>query len=216
MLWTARSNNKKTGDIPTGWVGEKKEETAASCKGCQMFKNTPNEKYSCYAWRGMVHTGLNRVQTTAAARPDDYSLKVALAKRAKTAKAVRLGSIGDPGAIPIKLMRSYAKYIRSQGLSILCYTHRWRKLSAAWYKLSMASCDTVEQVDEAASKGWRTTVIVPSSFINVKRFKTPQGRDVVIYPAMRAAHLGVKAITCNECRLCDASRDGPQIGFPKH
>ena len=217
MLWTARTNNIKTGDIPTAWIGTSKEESKKTCEGCPQL-GTGNGDTKCYAWGGMVAVGLKAVQD-GFKRGLDYSLSNALRRRNKNAKAVRIGSIGDPGAVRLREYLSSVRSIRRQNLSVLSYTHRWRKLKASqWKKNIMASCDTIKQVDEAIALGWRATVVLPWDFKG-KRLVTPGGNTVIVCPAIYTKSIGLsddKIVTCNSCRLCDASRSGPSIGFPDH
>lgn len=218
LLWTGQTSNSKTGNLITAWVGSTKEETGKSCEGCSLYKNNPSDKFQCYAWTGMVNVGLGIVQKAAKLNPSKYTLENALATRSKTAKAARLTSIGDAGALPYKLVSKYINRIKKEGLSILFYTHKWRKLTKSWSKFAMASCDNLSEADEAADKGWRASVVLDPSTIKLKRLTTPKGRTVIICPAMRAGELNMKAVDCNNCRLCDASRldSNIHIGFPMH
>jgi len=204
-MWTATTANSKTGNIPTLWVGSTREESKASCKGCPLLDN------GCYAQGGtpsMGHSSMIR----AADKGKTYSLKDALLQSSRSAKMARFGAIGDPGALPLTYLNKAVKAVRSVGLDVVGYTHHWRglpKLAGVF----MASCDTLEDCDDAKSMGYRAAVVLP--WDHKGKFTTPKGLKGIVCPAMAAEDKG-KSVTCNECRLCDGSKPGPIIGFPNH
>lgn len=221
MLWTPSTHNSKTGPIPSCYIGHTFKETEKSCGDCPQFGNKKlGIKRTCYAYNGLINMATRYIQKGyKKKRGKGYSLLEALKNRHKTAKSCRIGVIGEPSSVGLKKYRSTVSRIRKEGLAVLSYTHQWRKLkSKYWQKNIMASCDSIEQVDEAAKLGWRAAVILPASFTG-KRTKTAGGEDIVICPAILTKNLGLpedKLSTCNSCRLCDASRPGPHIGFPAH
>lgn len=206
ILWTAKSRNSKTGNMPTAWVGSTKEEAWDSCEGCSLRGN------GCYAWSGSVrmgHGGLLR----AAANGADRSLEWALENRHKGARNVRLTGIGDIGRCGKDKADAIVERIQQEGLGILGYTHHWREESVAeaWKGRLMASCETAEDADKAVAEGWRATMIVSED--TARTFKTEAGNRVSVCPAQ----LREGSIDCNNCRLCDASRDlAPVIAFIVH
>lgn len=218
ILWTPTTSNQKTGNIPTGYIGQTKEETKASCQGCPQFRDS-NNKTRCYAWGGLVHAGLLKVQETAAKSPFKYTLDYAIKHRNKKAKAVRIAAIGDPGRFQLRKIKHIINKIRKNGLAVLNYTHHWRELDPAKYsKLFMASCDTLEEAEQATKLGFRATAIVPYNWAD-KNCLTPNGARAIVCPAIWGKRIGLpanKVVTCNECKLCDPARNGPIILFPNH
>ena len=206
ILWTATSKNIKTGNIPTAWAGKDKTEARESCKGCKLLGN------GCYAWAGspsFVHVLINKVIN----RGEERSLEYALRNRSKTAKSVRLTGIGDIGRCGKKQADEIVAKIKQEGLGILGYTHHWREkiVEKAWKGRLMASCESESDADFAVSKGWRATMIVNQD--SPKSFKTAGGNRVTVCPAQ----LRENEINCNDCRLCDASRDiVPIVAFMVH
>jgi len=68
-------------------------------------------------------------------------------------RALRMGSYGDPAAVPIEVWERLLSF--STGHT--GYTHQWRKDVAKPFKsLLMASCETLAERDEAMAMGWRT------------------------------------------------------------
>jgi hypothetical protein len=124
----------------------------------------------------------------------------------------RLTAIGDIGRIGVEAADRIVSEIWTAGLAIVGYTHHWREPSVAdaWKGRLMASADTVQDADRAVSEGWRASVVLPIDAPRVSH--TPDGHKIVVCPAI----LAPKKVTCNTCRLCDASKPGPVIGFPAH
>ena len=208
MLWTAKTKNVKTGDVPTAYIGESIKEAWNSCKGCAL-----RDSHRCYAWNGMVNAGFRNVLKAYKKNKKRYSLENALEKLSPSVRMVRVGALGDPSRASHSTLRRNAQKIRALGLAFIGYTHHWReKANSKLNSLLMASCETPEQADEAVSKGWRATTIVPWD-TKGKRFITPAGNQALICPAQTTA-----GITCNSCRMCDAGRKTPfsVIAFLDH
>jgi hypothetical protein len=120
-------------------------------------------------------------------------------------RIVRLGTYGDPAAVPVEVWRSLLR--GSSGHT--GYTHQWRDPRVARLReYCMASADTVEESLAAQAKGWRTfRVGLPSH-----PFKQD---NEALCPA--SAEAGRK-LTCAQCRACDgtaSSRRG-SIYIPAH
>ena len=91
VLWTSRSNNRKTGNVPNAWIGLSREEAEDSCSGCSMLDK------GCYAHHGSVLIGSMSVTRAAKKNPEGYTLQTALKERHKKAKMVRVTALGDIG-----------------------------------------------------------------------------------------------------------------------
>ena len=228
MLWVGRSTNDKTGDIPQGYVGATREETNESCKGC------PLRDTSCYHWKGTPRMGQASMQR-AHAKGKDYTLSTAIGASRRLARYVRGAVGGDPAIFARETVASWVDEIRLAGLNgLLLYTHFWKTRGSHLRGLAMASCDTLEQADEAVDAGWRAAVTLPvkakgSKHNRVahlpvwggpigapspKEFVTPKGRRVVVCPAQRDD----LNKDCNTCGLCDPTdhENVPVIGFLQH
>jgi hypothetical protein len=68
-------------------------------------------------------------------------------------RKLRMGSYGDPAAVPAQFWRQLAKYAAGH----TGYTHQWRRPIARGLRtLVMASADSAADRDTARSMGWRT------------------------------------------------------------
>jgi hypothetical protein len=121
-------------------------------------------------------------------------------------KGLRLGSYGDPTALPIGLVRQMTR----QAAYHTGYTHQWaggrdrhtgkikKRIASGWRHLVMASCETVEQVKTASSRGWRS--------FRVKTLTAPV-TSLEVLCAKDATHENPK--TCSQCKACDGwKREG--------
>ena len=212
VLWTPDSGNDKTGDIPTGWIGASREQCMDSCNAvaCPLRPKVEGGDGQCYAWHGTPVMGFASM-LRARARGKAYDLAHALAGRKASARMVRLGALGDPASCSPLAAAFIASKVRAAGLTLVGYTHGWRTADH-WRGRLMASCDTLQEADEAAALGWRPTVVLPYHHEG-RHFTTPAGRTGVVCPAQ----IRPKVVTCNTCRLCDgAATRGPVIGFIDH
>lgn len=200
LLWVAQTSNRKTGSIPTAYVGRTQEETRASCEGCPLLAG------ECYAWYGLTASwGLKRVQRLAAERPGNYTIETALKKRhgrrgdtPGAAKAIRIAALGDPARADRGQLLHAIQLARAAGLAVLAYSHHWRRPEGRGLEGQlMASTDFVPEADEALKAGWRPTTILPYDHEGAT-FTTPGGAKGVVCPAQRK-----DAVTCNTCRMCD-------------
>ena len=202
------SNASKTGKVIGLWVGRSREESKASCKGCALLAPPAGEP-RCYAHGGtpaMGHSSMIR----AAKRGTMYTLKRAIALAPRSVKMARFGVIGDPAALPDAYLAKAERIIRRHGMDVVGYTHHWRAAGKRLAGRLMASCDRLEEVDEAIAAGYRAAVVLPHDHAS-RRFTTPAGHKGIVCPAIMSDR-----VTCNTCRLCDWSKSGPVIGFPDH
>jgi len=151
----------------------------------------------------------------AAQRGRDKSLAAALNSASRAAKMVRLSAIGDVGRMAREHADAIVNTIKAAGLSVVGYTHHWREAQAAdsWRGRLMASVGSLAEADDALAQGWRAAAVVSKD--HPARSVTPGGARVVVCPAQLAEDRGA-SVTCNACRLCDASRPGPVIAFREH
>jgi len=237
VLATGRSKNTKTGDIPTVTLfpagsgaeiltAEEPWPTAkaalrGSCAGCPLLEGMPDGR-RCYSHYGRPAMAMSSKVKAAVRNPRRYSLETALGNRRAAARAARISDIGDGARAKPLVVAQVVDKVRTAGLAVLAYTHFWRDAPHLRTDF-MASCDSEEDAAAAISQGWRVALTFKS--------EPPEkvaGRPVVICPAMvqlrkvieweEAGKRGVgpHSVTCDDCRLCDASQSGPVIAFPDH
>jgi hypothetical protein len=230
MIWTARSKNTKTGDIPQGNVGQTIEKAKASCEGCPILSK-------CYHWTGSSQLGhISMTKGYVKRGPEAYTLEAALAKAARSAKYARGAVGGDPNVFSKETVKGWFKAVKDAGLKgLLLYTHFAKTKGAHLKGLAMASCN-IDEADELVELGWRAAAILPFKAPRLSavktamlkdipeyphdpklvRIRTKEGRPVIVCPAQYDVRT-----TCNDCGLCDASRHAnnksfPIIGFLQH
>jgi hypothetical protein len=209
FTWAISRDNRKTGPIPTGWVGDSFDAATESCKGCKLH---PSREGGCYAWSGNVRRGFGSILRAASKRPERYALAWVLAMAPRFARYARLGALGDPSGVRKREYLQVVETIRSEGLGVLSYTHMWRRKAGDYLRLSSrASCDSLAEADEAADRGWSVAAILPWNYPAAK-FRTPAGREGIVCPAQ------LRDVTCNQCGLCDVQGRGSEVvvGFLDH
>lgn len=124
---------------------------------------------------------------------------------------IRIGSYGDPAAVPIEVWDNIYKITNGQ----TSYTHQWKmKKHQALKKYCMASVDTVAEYRQALELGWRTFRIRPSAKDTV--FNTE-----FICPASNENGHKTTCVICRACcggnsnniTPCIIAHGGGAIGF---
>lgn len=102
---------------------------------------------------------------------------------------VRMGTYGDPDAIPFLAWRTFLKRGGAGGWT--GYTHQWRRADPRFKRLCMASVTSEAEKQEAQAAGWRT--------FRVRPYEGRLLKDEVVCPA---SHEAGRRATCQECQLC--------------
>ena len=114
-------------------------------------------------------------------------------------KAIRLGSYGDPGFLPLSLLEAW-----TIGRKFTGYTHQWRTLPQAYAQYLMASCETPDDVRQANERGWR-------AYRTIEHIDSPISSSELM--CVNLTH----KIQCADCRLCSGSSIGAKsIVIPLH
>ena len=123
-----------------------------------------------------------------------------------TGRIVRLGTYGDPAAVPVSVWES----LLEEAVGFTGYTHQWRDPRfASLRRYCMASADSPIDALTAQAKGWRTFRV------SLNPSTDPRRSGEALCPA--SAEAG-KKLTCNQCLACDgtaSSRRG-SIYIPAH
>jgi len=103
---------------------------------------------------------------------------------------LRIGSYGDPVAIPFELWESLRKV--AEGHS--SYTHQWRTCDQRFKQICMASVDTEKEREKAKKMGWRTFRIrLKDDGLSKNEFACPASKE------------GGHKLVCDSCLLCNGS-----------
>lgn len=108
-------------------------------------------------------------------------------------RQVRIGSYGDPAAIPLPVWESLIR----KCAGAIGYTHQWRTCPPEYAALVMASVETPEGRKEARERGYRT--------FRIRQGGNPKLRDEVVCPG--SAEAG-KKLTCGACMACSGTASG--------
>lgn len=116
-------------------------------------------------------------------------------------RMVRLGTYGDPAAVPIEVWQTLiAKAAGHTG-----YTHRWLTIDRAWSKLVMASADGETDAYDAWLMGYRTFRVGATAI---------KGREINC-PASKEAGERTQCIACKLC-MGTESRSPVSIQIAPH
>lgn len=180
-LLQLRTSNSKTGDIPSIWIEPDNVDIAnprSTCGDC------PLRAGGCYVDARGVFSIRAATQGKALAPWADV-------RRIVAGRVLRLGSHGDPLALPLPLIR------RLVGLAsaTVGYTHHWRRhkspATGGWLQSAiMASVENSADAKEAQRLGWRTYRIRP--------WDTPLEPGEIQCPAV----VRPGAVTCQQCKVC--------------
>lgn len=103
-------------------------------------------------------------------------------------RVVRIGSYGDPAAIPARHWRALIR--RADGHT--GYTHQWRQWFARGLRaIVMASADSAQDRDMARAMGWRT--------FRVRTADEPLAAREIVCPASPEGGDRRQCITCQAC-----------------
>jgi len=238
IQYAAKSQNVKTGPIPTQWIGATREESEDTCRVCPLWARNV-----CYSQDGSPRLGhsalLKKVRQGV-----DRGIDQAITNAHEDAEFVRFGSIGDPGSIRPEVYDAHEKRFREEGMGVISYTHHWFLPHATFLKgKALASADNMQDVVDAVDAGWRVAVHVDAhdAVFNGKTIQEVHQGTISRLPVQgeggRYESRSIKYFlcpaqrtnnktTCNDCGLCDATKPmkynvivfvehGLQMGFEK-
>jgi len=172
-ILTVRSVNSKTGDIPQVWILNRDlhpSEAVATGWDDAQCGNCPHRgtlSYvdaqpvltgrTCYVDIGKAPAAVWRTYQRGGYPPAEGWHRTAMLA-AISGRAIRWGAYGDPGMLPADVVR---RLNREHNGGHRGYSHQWRHEWAQWTAgVFMASCDTAQDVIDAAAGGWRTFQVV--------------------------------------------------------
>jgi len=198
VIATQNSNNHKTGPMTQTWIMRadipphqaiKQKKDFSICGSC------PHRLHgSCYVTTFRAPLAVwNAWKRGAYPSGSSYLAK----------NEIRLGSYGDPAAVPVGVWEDVLSKTRLEHTG---YTHLWRQANPELKKYCMASCDSIEDKDEARLAGWRTFRIRTGP-------DDPLDPDEMVCPASLEAG---KKTTCQRCGLCYGAGGDKNIAIIVH
>ncbi|NPU64586.1 hypothetical protein HL667_06215 [Bradyrhizobium sp. 83012] len=179
QTWILREDMSPVAAVNSG-------EDASICGDCPhrgTVVSGKNTGRSCYVTVFQAPLVVWKAATQKALYP---TLSPVEAGKAVDGRAVRLGSYGDPAAVPAEVWKALLANVSAKA----GYTHQWRRFPAL-ADYCMASCDS--EADHAAAKaqGWRT--------FRVRLATEALKPHEIVCPASKEA--GAKT-SCDACKAC--------------
>ena len=201
----AKSTNRKTGDLVQTYIirsdmhpqdAMNEGLDASICGECPHKKTEGTNGRTCYVFAPSIAMVYKSFKAGKYEHLNDRNINRFIGRK------VRLGSYGDPCAIP----ESNWLPIISLGEGHTSYSHQWKDKNInvdIWRLLTMASVETVELKLQANEKGFKTYRVG-------KKGDKPL-RDEMLCPASKEAG---KALTCDQCMRCNGN--SKNIFIPVH
>ena len=203
VIAITRSTNSKTGDMVQTYIlknnGERptvNQQTGADFSICGDCKQRPFKGGACY-----VVTAQGPSMVYKSFLNGNYTDAGGLLEASKlcAGRMVRLGTYGDPAAVPFLVWEKLIKNAKGH----TGYTHQWRSINSRQLKNQvnflknhcMASVDNQAEYLVAKNHGWRT--------FRVRLSTDPLNKKESICPASIEAG---KKLTCADCGACDGGQ----------
>jgi hypothetical protein len=183
---TLNSSNSKTGAMVQTWIMRSDIEPHQAIKTgddvsvCGDCPHRPENSGSCYVLTFQAPLSVYRAYH----RGSYVDRKL----ESFRGKALRLGSYGDPLAVPLEAWKPLIDITEGR----TGYTHQWRMdANPQWKNLIMASVDNSIEANQAQKDGWR--------YFRVTNESAPKIKGESICPASVEAG---KKLTCADCLSC--------------
>lgn len=206
------SSNEKTGPMIQTWIlrqdvhpqeAIKRDLDYSICGDCPSRGIGAGRERACYVQIGFAPSGVWKAYQRGLYQPlGDL--------RFLQAHPLRLGAYGDPAAVPVDLVLSWASAAagdsgrpRHTG-----YTHQWRICDPRLRDVLMASVDSDLEFHEASDAGWRCFRVRGSADLS----ELP--REVTCPASAERGHL----VQCASCLACNGAGSGRRghIGIRVH
>ena len=193
-VFSNKSENRKLGEMIQTWIlradippilAAKLGEDKSICSCCKHRFTRMN---SCYV--NLAHGPHNVYNAYHRNRYVKYTPDMF---KHFVGKNVRIGSYGDPGAIPFEIWDN----ICSVAKTVTGYSHQFKTCDQRLKKYCLASTDSEKEYFEAQGMGWRT--------FRIRLQDSPVLEDEII---CRASLKTNKNITCSTCGLCNGVSKG--------
>lgn len=205
------SANAKTGRMLQTWILRSDVHPAVAAKngsdfsicGSCIHRASPTRTRSCYVRVEQAPTAVwNAYRKGSYIRVSPEAIGYHIA-----GNKLRLGSYGDPAAIPFS---SWELLLRDCA-SRTGYTHQWRSQDAQWLKAyAMASCDSVTDYHDALALGWKAFVVYnPNDHYTRRLLKLHKATPCPSSHEWIAA--GKPKVSCERCLKCDGTKASVMI-----
>lgn len=165
----------------------KNDDDKSVCGDCPLRGTGAGKSRACYVNVGQAPTNVWK-----AYRDGGYRSLSEL--RIFAGRAVRLGSYGDPAAVPIHVVADIAGVATGH----TGYTHQWRTCDQRLREYCMASADCIDDYVAAKRLGWRVFRVRPTGEFD-------RADSEAVCPA--SAEQGFK-LTCDQCLACSGVSGG--------
>lgn len=205
---TLGSSNVKTGPMVQTWIvrqdmapteASKAAADSSVCGDCPRRHATGGD---CYVTLFQAPLSVWRAWDRAGRPGPNWFAGRTLAQLQRAARehGFRMGSYGDPMAVPHRVWASALALLQPKLHT--GYTHQWRREWAtavrAWFASNvMASCDSPTDAFEARARGWRYFLAVGPDALD----KVPERTILCL-----AEREGDKARTCETCGICNGAQ----------
>lgn len=196
VIAITKSSNVKTGNMVQTYIlpdnnmtpvyNAKALEDEAVCGDC---KHRRGKGGSCYVNLGQGVTVVTK-SYWAGKYPEDQEAAMEACRN----RTVRLGTYGDPAAVPVQVWQTLLHFAKGH----TGYTHQWHKSSTdpKIMQYCMASVDSDSEHFQAQSMGYRTfRVRLANQPLLAREFACPASEEQG------------KRKLCTECRACDGGID---------
>jgi len=132
-------------------------------------------------------------------------------------KSIRLGSFGDPAAVPFEVWEKLCSFSGKKFKNFVGYTHQWKTCDQRLSNFCMASVDSIDNYSKeyelAKEMGWRTFRVYGTLDKDVN-FSDKLNKNEIICPA---SEQGGKKTICENCGLCSGNNiKAKDIMIPFH
>jgi len=195
-----KSGNRKTGNMVQTWIlrsdmdpitASRTGEDSSICGDCP-HKGMPSDKATGWAIGRSCYVNLLFAPNGVYKAYKRGSYPIAKGHNAIRAiglgMGVRLGSYGDPMAVPEYVWRS----LTSAAEYVTAYTHGANTMP----DMVMTSADNATQAHEAWGKGERTFRVISALDKIIK------GKEILCPASEEAKEISGKTVTCAACKLC--------------
>lgn len=202
--FASKSTNAKTGGMIQSYIirtdiaptdAIKQGLGGAVCGTCPLRSVADGGSGACYVNVG--HGPLAVFNAYHRRRYERASVRFASFAIGDTGRPFRMGTYGDPGAVP-DAGRFWSNLVAFMhpGQGHTGYTHRWRDTGASLRGLCMASVDSPEEATQAHAMGWATFRVSPKG----------DHRRILGEAFCPASAEAGKRVTCETCPIkCDGS-----------